>query len=165
MPVKAGVSVEVGSGKTFDPVPADVYAVEVLDIEEREGTKFQSSEVETQINFKFAIIEEGPYYGRFMWATCAPKVTGGAKQSKLYQVIVAITGKEFSKDELKRAGEIVTPDFLNSMIGSQLRLTVSIKDKVDGSGGKTNKIDAFLTKKVDLPAYDQSKVKKEESPI
>lgn len=161
MPVKSGVSVEVGNGKTFEPVPADVYTVEVLDIEEREGTKYQSSEVETQINFKFVIIEEGPFYGRFMWATCAPKITGGTKQSKLYQVIVAATGKEFSKDELKRAGEIVTPEFLNGIIGSQLRLTVSVKDKVDGSGGKTNKIDSFLPKKVELPKFDAAKVQLE----
>jgi len=161
MPVKSGVSVEVGNGKVFEPVPADVYTVEVLDIEEREGTKYQSSEVETQINFKFVIIEEGPFYGRFMWATCAPKITGGTKQSKLYQVIVAATAKEFSKDELKRAGEIVTPEFLNGIIGSQLRLTVSVKDKVDGSGGKTNKIDSFLPKKVELPKFDAAKVQLE----
>jgi len=161
MPVKSGVSVEVGNGKVFEPVPADVYTVEVLDIEEREGTKYQSSEVETQINFKFVIIEEGPFYGRFMWATCAPKITVGTKQSKLYQVIVAATAKEFSKDELKRAGEIVTPEFLNGIIGSQLRLTVSVKDKVDGSGGKTNKIDSFLPKKVELPKFDAAKVQLE----
>lgn len=161
MPVKSGVSVDAGSGKVFTPVAPDVYPVEILDIEEREGTKYQSSEVETQINVKFAIIEEGPFYGRLLWATCSPKFTGGTKQSKLYQVVVAALGREFTQDELKRAHEIVTPDFLNSLIGAQLRLTVSVKDRQDGSG-KTNRIEAYMHKKQELPAFDKTKVPKSE---
>lgn len=160
MPVKQGMSVEAGSGKKFDPLPADVYPVQILDIEEREGTKFQSSEVEMQISVKFVVIEEGPHYGRFLWATCSPKITGGTKQSKLYQVVTSASRHEFTKEELQKAHEIVTPDFLNSLIGEQMRLTVSVKDKVDGSGGKTNKIEAYMQKKADFPPYDESKVPK-----
>lgn len=162
MPVKQGTTVEAAKGKNFEPLPADVYPVQILDIEEREGTKWQSTEVEVQINVKFAVIEEGPHYGRLLWATCSPKIAGGSKQSKLYQVIVAATGKEFTKDELQKAHEIVTPDFLNSMIGAQLRVAVIVTDKQDGSGGKSNKINTYMPKKGDLPEYDESKVKKAE---
>lgn len=161
MPVKQGTTVEAAKGKNFEPLPADVYPVQILDIEEREGTKWQSSEVEMQINVKFVVIEEGPHYGRLLWATCSPKIAGGTKQSKLYQVIVAATGAEFTKEQLQKAHEIVTPDFLNSMIGQQLRLTVSVADKHDGSG-KTNKVNAYMPKKVAMPEYDASKVKKDE---
>jgi hypothetical protein len=162
MPVKQGTSVEAGSGKNFIPLPPDVYPVEILDIEEREGTKFQSSEVETQINVKFVVIEDGQYYGRYLWATCSPKITGGTKQSKLYQVIVAATGREFTKEELQKAHEVVTPDFLNSLIGAHMRLTVSVKDKQDGSG-KTNKIEAYMPNKGELPAFDATKVPKQDA--
>lgn len=162
MPVKQGTSVEATKGKNFEPLPADVYPVQILDIEEREGTKWQSTEVEVQINVKFVVLEEGPHYGRFLWATCSPKIAGGSKQSKLYQVIVAATGKEFTKDELQKAHEIVTADFLNSMIGAQLRVAVIVTDKQDGSGGKSNKINTYMPKKGDLPEYDESKVKKAE---
>ena len=155
MPVKS-VSVEAGNGKKFDPLPPDVYQVEILDIEEREGTKYQSSEVETQISVKFVVIEAGPHYGRFIWSSCSPKVTGGTKQSKLYQVIVAALNREFTRDELQKAHEIVTPEFLNGLIGKQLRLTLSQKDKQDGSG-RTNKIEAYMPKKTDLAKYDENK--------
>lgn len=159
MPIKGPVTVEASKGKKFDPMPADVYSVEILDVEEREGTKYQSSEVEVQISVKFVILDEGQYYGRFLWATCSPKISGGTKQSKLYQVIHAATGMEFTKEQFQKAGEIVTPDFLNSMIGSQLRLSVTVADKQDGSG-KTNKVIGYLPKKADLPAYDEKKVVK-----
>ena len=158
MPLNKNPEVSVGSSKKLPLLPPDTYQVEILDITEHEGTKYQSSEVEMQVKFKVALLDEGPNYGRFLTLTCSPKMVGGAKPSNLHQVVTAAIGRAFTSEEMKDIKNVVTMDFLNSLIGSQMRVSVISKARQDGQG-ETNKVVAYMPKKSDFPAYDEAKAK------
>ena len=161
MPVQ-NVSVTSGSGKDFTPLPKDVYTFQVLDIETKEGTKFQSDEVEEKLVFKFVCLDEGELYGRQIYKYVSQKLVGGGKPSSLYTRLAGLTGHLYSKEECKKASEIINVDFLNSLIGKHVRLSIGQKAREDGS--TVNTVESYLPLKKELKAFDSSKVKKDELP-
>lgn len=163
MPITGSVSVSGSSAKEFAPMPVDVYQFELLDVEAKEGLKWGSEETETKLSFTFVCVEEGQYYGRRVWRNSNTKFVGGTKPSNLYTIVTGITQRQFSKEECANAENVITMDFLNSLIGTQMRL--SIGQSVSPTNGKTyNSIQAYLPVKQQLPAFDASKqpVKAEE---
>ena len=136
-------------------MPADVYQVEIENVEVRQGKGYQTDELEDQLSFTFVVIDEGPFYGRFVWRSMAPKLVGGTKQSTLYQFLATLNGKGYSREECANAREVITPAFLNGLIGIQLR--VSLVQKVGEDGVTRNKIASFLPVKETLPKYDVNK--------
>lgn len=152
----ASFTVEASSAKSYPPIPADVYQAQILDIEKRQEKAYQSEELEDRLNFTFVIVEDGPYYGRRFWRSMAPKLVGGTKQSNLYAFLAVLTGKAFTKEECAKAKDIVTADYLNGLVGKQVRLSVS--SKVGEDGVERNRVSAFLPVKEELPPFDESKV-------
>lgn len=159
MPLNKNPDVSGASTKKLPPLPGDMYQVQVLDVEEREGTAYGSGQPEMQLNFKLAVLDDGPYYGRFLFATCSRKFVGGSKPSNLFSLISALTSRQFTKEEMQNPSAILTADFLNKLIGEQVRVTLIEKDRANGEG-KTNKITTYMSKKQDLPGYDEDKAKK-----
>jgi hypothetical protein len=151
------IDISVSDSKTYVPLPADVYQCEIIEVEQKEERGYQSEEMVTNIVFTFAVLEEGENYGRRLWAHCSPKLVGGAKTSKLYSLLSTLLDKAWTPEELNTFKTEITPDFLNSLVGSQIRLTVSQKPKQDGT--MKNVIDGFLKKKKLMDAFDPEKGK------
>jgi len=156
MPITGPVSVSGQSNKEYSPMPIDVYQFEVLDVVSKEGKKYQSDEVESKFSFTFVCIEPGAFYGRRIWRETNTKFVGGQKPSNLFTVISGITNRTFSREECENAGSVITDEFLNSLIGVQVRL--SIGQKRNELTGKTNNIIAsYLPVKAQLPVFDPEK--------
>ena len=152
MPISGPVSVTGQSSKQFAPMPVDVYQFEVMDIESKMGTKFQSEELEEKFSFTFVCVERGEFYGRRLWRETNTKFVGGQKPSNLYGVLCGITGKTFSKEECEDPS-FINESLLNGLIGKQIRLSVG--QKQSQSGKTVNTITSFLPVKEQLPAFDK----------
>lgn len=146
--------------RVYEPMPDNVYQAQLVDVDLKQNRKFKSDEEETRLQFTFVIIEEGPYYGRRVWEDARQIVSLRPKTSKLYDLIKSLTGKTFTEEECKRYTEIVTPEFLNGMIGTQKRLALTTH--VSQTGNKSNKIQAIMPVTAELPPYDETKVKNEQ---
>jgi hypothetical protein len=110
----------------YVPLPADVYEVKIDDIEEEikpspfkkpDGTPEEDSH---QYKLKLAIQDE-PFVGKFItcWVRASLRPAGKSKYPTLPQLLLAVTGKEFGLDDREK----VNGEFLNTLIGSQLRIT------------------------------------------
>lgn len=147
--------------KVYPPLPNDVYQFQVVDVTESLKASYNDpEEVEPALKFVLRCIEEGPYYGSFQWVEPTVKLVGGNKPSKLYSFLQAL-GHEFSKEQCTKQDEVLTGEFINSLIGEQVRLTLSIVKK-DGDMVGRNKIEGFLPVKNVLPDFDPDKVKRSE---
>lgn len=141
----------------FEPLPEDVYQFELIDIDTKEGKKYMSEEMETQLVFTFAIVEDGNWYGRRQWVYASQKLSSYKDGSKLYNLLKVVMGREITKEEEANPASLINPDFLNTLMGEQVRMTVVQYDKKDGSKG--NKVKGFLPVKEKLPAFDKEKSK------
>ena len=137
------------TGETRPPIPEDVYQAEIIDITLQKKPKFKNpTELEDTLTFKFAVIDKGEGYGRWLFRDMRPLVSpakGDHAASKLYEFLSAIAGRPLTEEECKAIG----PDRINNLIGKQVRLTVKVTDS-----GK-NKIDGVMKAKTTLPAYVQ----------
>lgn len=140
--------------KTFDPMPAGVYQVELTDIEERDGLDFNGNPAK-QMVFTFTVLDEGEHYGRKLWRQGTKKFSGGTKPSNLFTILSGVCGKTFTKEECDKSHEWLTAGFLNSLVGKQNLVAVSQKAKQ--TGGMRNVIDSIMPVKQDLPAYKSDK--------
>lgn len=145
--------------KIYEPLSPDVYQFQLMDIESKQQTKYLSDEMEDVLNFTFVCLEEGENYGRRIWKTVPPKLVGGAKPSGLYTLLAGLTGKQFSKEECRNVHETVTPEFLNALVGHQVRLALEIHTTTTGK--KVNKITSYLPVKNILPDFDPEKQQKD----
>lgn len=150
MPLDERFSMPKQEMKSYDPLPAGVYQVELTDIEMKDGTDFQGNPAQN-LSFTFVVIEDGENYGRKLWANASRKFVGGTKPSNLYKITTGILNKQFTKEECASSDEWLTFIFLNDLLGKQNLLAVSQKDKQ--TGGKKNVIDSILPAKSLLPAY------------
>lgn len=141
--------------KDFEPLPVGAYHAELIDIEQRDGTDFQGNPAK-QLSFTFAVIQDGEFYGRRLWANASEKMVGGTKPSNLFRILTGITGKSFSKEECANAHEWLNASFLNSFIGTQKLLAVSQKPKQ--MGGMKNVIESILPVSTNLPPFNPDKV-------
>lgn len=147
--------------KVYELLEEDTYSAELLDVSLREEASYADKSIqEKRINFEFVIIEEGPNYGRRAWKSTSPKCMSGGgdfRPSNLFVVLSAVAGRALTEEEC--AG--VTTDFINSFIGSQVRLV--IKQKTSVNGKEYNAIGDFMKIKTTLPKFDSSKVKKDDT--
>lgn len=156
MPV-SGVKVVVSEGKSFDPLPTDVYQCELLDVEYKEQKAWKSEDMEDVLVFTFAVIEEGEHYGRRLWQYAKPKLSKFKGGSNLYKVLVGLNGgKQLTDEECAMPEVVCSDDALNDLIGKQVRLSVGQKEKQDKS--IKNFVESYLPVKAVLPAFNQSKV-------
>lgn len=105
-----GQKVEIKTGADFDPVPMDKYTVQCVDVNLVKQQKFQSSEEEEVLNFKFAILDEkemevtddkgekktGTTRGRYLWKRCR---LAHNDRSWLGKLTKAVYGRSLTKEE------------------------------------------------------------------
>ncbi len=156
MPVNEEINANTSSGN-FPPIPTDVYQVEIKDVSTVKSKKYQSTEEQTQLNFKFVILDEGEHRGRFLqaWTTLTWFSGGGQRSpSKLYLLIKSVHDFYY-KD--KKSGvsavaewtaDMITSAVINDLIGKQLRVSSSEIP----TGGK---VTAFMPVKSALPEWKQ----------
>jgi len=144
-------------GEGFEPLPVDVYQVELFDItSELKPNKFNDGAMERILNFQFTVVDEGEYRGRNLWRNFVPSmlyISQKNGKNVLYQIIEAFIGRE-----LKEA-EIATMDSstINKLIGFQCR--VSVKNK-DHNGKTYSNIESFLPKKTTLKSLTPAEKEK-----
>lgn len=154
MPVSPNVKFETPERKVYDAIPGDVYQVQITDITEKlmppYGKPFDipDEEKETFVNFEFTILDEGEYRGRKQWKAVRPVPPTPPEDTKfkpswMYRIVSAVNGMPMTY-----AGGIDwNADSTNSMIGKQLRVTVTKTDKGEKS---YNNITEVLPAKVQL---------------
>lgn len=112
----------------------DYYTVKIVDIEgEVRPSNYKDAEGNPmpdvhQLKIKLETIDKEP--GRMLMVWIKDSLFVGKKTKNpavtLPALLKAVAGREFTREEL-------TPDFLNSLIGAELRVGTSISEKKDGS--------------------------------
>lgn len=158
MPITQPISITGAPANDFKPLPKDVYAFELIDIELVTEQGYQTEEMVDKLKFEFACLEEA-FYGRRLWQRASLKLTGGKKPSTLYTMLSEILGRQFTKEELANPSDFLSSDFLNSLIGKQLRLSVGQKASEKDASKINNKIESYLPAKQVYPKFDKEKSK------
>lgn len=128
-----GQKIEIPLNGGFDPVPMDKYTVQCVDVNLVSQQKFQSTEEEDVLNYKFAILDdkpmevtneagekvEGTTRGKYLWKRC--RLALGEK-AWLRKLLTAALGRTPTKDELKT----FDPEFL---VGKQVDVMVEQTEK------------------------------------
>lgn len=153
MPITKGLDVKTPEGKAFPAMPKGVYPFELIDVSLVEKKKYQSEELEMKIQFKFACIKEGPYYGRFIWRDVSQKLSKFKGGSNLYNVLKGILNREITEEEIANQKEVMGMEFYNSLIGTQLLLVVG-QNTSEQTGKVFNSIDSYLPIEAKLPMYN-----------
>ena len=167
MPIQDNVELQEPQTKEWPLIPADVYQVEITDIEYKEvdnkwKQKTTDPDKKQVMVFEFTIIEEGPHYGRKMWKQMAPikpYPPDGGKETWVYKLASALAGHAITRGE---ADKFTTSD-VNGFIHRQVRMTLS-ESAPKENGKRYNNIDSFLSVKSDLPLFDEKKVPNASAP-
>ena len=130
----------------FDPIPADVYQVELADITaQRVETsdwkkgKRDVDQYENIYTFQFVLLQ-GEQNGKSLrglsvWGNYVPSyfyISKKTGKNKLFKIVEALIGRELTMDEYMTG---LTGEFLNSLIGKQCR--VFIEHKKSEKNGNT----------------------------
>lgn len=121
---------EKKEGGTYEPIPEDMYQVELLDIELQEKPTYDDkTKMEKVLSFQFVLLDA--LRGRSIWKNFVPTYLYVGKNGKntLYQVTEGLIGRALT-DEEEALG--ITSDFLNDLIGKQVRVTVKNKAGKEG---------------------------------
>ena len=146
MPISSTVKFEKMEKKVFEPIPANVYSVQVMDIKEKMkapwGSPAGSAETELNLTFEFGVLE-GKYKGRKLWKDVRPVTPippeSGMKASWLYRITSAIYGHHLTLNE----GIDFGPTEMNALIGRQLRIIVN-QTPPNAKGNSYNNITEVL---------------------
>lgn len=136
------IKVEKKEGTTYDPLPENIYQVELLDITSENRPTYDTrnkpdneKEYDTVFNFQFVLLNGKDkagesLRGRNIWANFIPSylyISSKNGKNKLYEITEALLGHELTqKEEAEMDGQ-----FLNSLIGKQVR--VGVKNKASKS--------------------------------
>jgi len=160
--IEETILIKKEEGKTYDPLPEQIYQVEVLDITLTEGTKYKSTEKIKQLSFQFTLLEgeaKGERLrGRSVWKNFVQTSLYVGKNGKnsLYQIIEACIGRELSREEEMKG---IDNNFLNALIGEQLKVFTEHKPSKDGSKIFDNII-KFMPAPDKLPALTEEEKEK-----
>lgn len=155
--------VQARVGGDFSPIPADLYQVQIVDVDlVTQMNPFKGKEEEL-LNYKFAILDEKQdgegkdLRGRFLWKRMSPTFNDRSWALKL---VKAIWG-DMSQEELKNF------DF-NTPIGKQVKVMVEEKPSRDGNA-VFNNITSFVLAKKPLKEVEYeskpSEIHKESAPV
>lgn len=136
----------------FQPLQPDVYQVQIIDVEEREGTKYGSSDKIMQFMFKTAVVD-GDSKGQSLFIFTSQSWFGGGKgsnPSKLFNLIKAVYDHYEEDTDLNSVVEISDKE-INGLIGKQLRVSVTVNNN------NKNKITGFMPIKKEIK-YQQENV-------
>lgn len=156
MPVDASLRFPEPKKLDLPLIPSDLYQVQLLDVTVKELENRKTREMEPKLSFKFAILDEGAWYGRFLFVTSAMSLN---MKAHFFKMFPAIVGRQPTKEEIAAPHKVFTGDFINSMINTQLRVMVSQEPLENDANTLRNKITSFAPVKAQLPAYDEEKAK------
>lgn len=128
------------SGAEYSSIPSDVYQVQIIDVEEREGVKYNTvDEKIMQFMFKTQVVEGEHKGAGVVIFTSKSWFDGGksSKPSKLYNLLKAVYGDVSNMEEISDVE-------INGAVGKQIRVTVELTDN-----GK-NKVTGFLPAKAKI---------------
>lgn len=136
--------------KVYPIVKADVYEVTINDVEEEvkpsifKNPDGSAQPDQHQYKFKLEIQDEGGFKGSWLscWVNPSLRATTKSKRPTLPQLLLAITGKNFTPDNRAE----VTGEFINSFIGAKLRVTTQVV-KSEGTGKEYAVVVSFLPSK------------------
>lgn len=123
--------------ETFKVLPADVYNVAIVDVEyEVKPSPYKnedgSAKPDTrQYKLRFEVQDEGEFKGQTVLAWIRESLLPPGKNAKnptLGEFLKVVTGQNFGPEE----NEKVTGEFMNSLIGSKLRVTTKVESREDG---------------------------------
>ena len=144
--------------KIFDPLPADQYTVEVSDVEhevkanpfKKDGDK-QPDEMR-QYKFTFLVLDDGEFRGReiLAWIKESLITSSKAKNPGLPEFLNAVTGEVFTPND----NEKVNGNFINSLIGSQVRVQTKVQPSKDGTKQFTKVVSYLPVKKKLKPSKE-----------
>lgn len=116
----------------FPTLPAEVYLVEIDDIDldvkpdsyhkPKEG---EAQQMREQYVVKFKVLDPPEFKDRLLrsWINTTLRISTKAKRPGLTQFLKAVTGKDWTIDDRTK----LTGDFMNSLIGSKLRVSTQIE--------------------------------------
>ena len=167
--------------KEYKPLPEDVYAVELLDVNSKEVETYDSKEarktdvsiapvMETVLDFQFVLLEgrdgDTDLRGRNIFQNFVPSYLyiSSKGKNKLFQITEALQGQSLSQ---RQEAEGITGADLNAFVGKQCRVgTVNKKN-----GDKTySNIDKFLPAKGEFAPLtakerDEARIKSKETDV
>lgn len=154
-----------GSGKKFQPIPADKYTVQISDVNPEESSFNPGEQV---LNFEFVILDNKNFpvkneetgrdepeaiRGRRLWKRMRPSISSGrsGRASWLYKLLNAV---EKEVVPVEKYQEINTMDLVNSLIGQQVSVMVN---QVPGKDGNIyNNILDFAIPEKELDPFETS---------
>lgn len=175
MPITEDIKITAPERAEYVPLPADVYQVQISDLEVRTGKKYMSEEEQQQILFKMLVVDKSDNRGHGIGAFSTTRWFNGGKNmspSKLFQIFTAVYAYYHKDIDLNEwYPEMVNMQAINDLIGKQLRITVNLTQD------KKNKITSFMPIREELepikdeevkavkPEPEKSKKKKEAEPL
>jgi len=142
MPLDNNMTIPKEEGKTYPPLPKNVYQVELLDIKAEDKPKYKNpNEKETMLSFQFTLLsgrdesqekeENKNLRGRNVWKNYVQPSLYIGKNGKnaLYQIVEAINKREVTREE-EATG--LSGAYLNALIGKQLKVFIDHREK-DGN--------------------------------
>jgi len=128
-------------GKTYPPIPKDIYQVELLDITSRETPTYDTKnkpdnekEYEIVLSFQFTLLDGQDngesLRGRNVWANFVPTYLYIGKRGKntLFKIVEALIGRELTPEEEAKG---LSGKSLNSLISKQCRVAIEPKKSGD----------------------------------
>lgn len=156
-----GKKVDISTKEGFDPLPADKYTVQIVDVNLASQLRYQSTEEEEVLEYKFQVLDDNPIpesdettRGRYLWKRCRLALNS---RSHLGKLAAAVEGRVLTKEE----SENFDPE---SIIGKQIDVMVEQNPSKKDPEIVYNNIISFnkTVKELDpLPIEE----KKEEKPV
>jgi len=160
-----------GKSVSYDPLPADIYQVEIANISIKENPFYKSGEPafrKYQASVEMVVIDEGEFYGRRLWKNMSPSVKPpykGKRGTFLYSFVCAareaasLTWDEC--DTFASSGKELYEN-LKTLEKKQIRVSVELVAREDGTN--KNNISGFMVVKKQLPIFDETKIVREDEP-
>lgn len=141
--VNEDFTVEKKEGKSFEPLPENIYQVELLDVNTEDRPTYDTRNkpdgekiFEKVFNFQFTLLsgmDNGQSLrGRNVWENFVPTylyVSSKHGKNKLYEVIEGLLGRSLTAEEEANG---ISGKQINGLIGKQVRVGVKNKKKADG---------------------------------
>jgi len=146
--------------KTYPPLPKNVYQVELLSIDLKDAKGKFSKPGDKNFQFQFTLLEgkdkDESLRGRNVWNNFVPTTLYIGKNGKnaLYQIIEAFERRELTAEE-EATG--LSGDFINSMIGKQVKIFVDHRVK---DGVTYNNITSYMPAETSLPSLNDEEKEK-----
>lgn len=154
----------------YPPIPSNIYQVELLDVNLEEKPAYKQPEkIENVYSFQFVLLagkdkDGGSLRGRNIWANFVPSYFYIGKNGKnnLYKIVEGLLGRELTIEEEAS----MSSDFINSLIGKQVRILVDNKPNKEGK--VYSRIENYLPIETDYPVLtdeekEKATVKKQEA--